>query len=42
MEDRVPTFLEKLLLKPSLVNPPPMAEGGLVLVSDVAEIVHFN
>ncbi|XP_069147582.1 exocyst complex component SEC10b-like [Solanum lycopersicum] len=31
LEDRVPKLLEKLLLKPSLVNPPPMAEGGLVL-----------
>ncbi|GKD47789.1 exocyst complex component SEC10, partial [Tanacetum coccineum] len=31
MEDRVPKLLEKLLVKPSLVNPPPMAEGGLLL-----------
>uniref|UniRef100_A0A3Q7JMN0 Exocyst complex component Sec10 n=1 Tax=Solanum lycopersicum TaxID=4081 RepID=A0A3Q7JMN0_SOLLC len=38
LEDRVPKLLEKLLLKPSLVNPPPMAEGGLVLVSDVQRL----
>ncbi|MFS7920274.1 putative exocyst complex component Sec10 [Helianthus anomalus] len=31
MEDRVPKLLEKLLLKPSLVHPPPMGEGGLLL-----------
>ncbi|XP_047267956.1 exocyst complex component SEC10b isoform X3 [Capsicum annuum] len=31
LEDRVPKLLEKLLQKPSLVNPPPMEEGGLVL-----------
>lgn len=33
MEDRVPKLLEKLLVKPSLVHPPPMGEGGLLLVS---------
>lgn len=31
LEDRVPKLLEKLLLKPSLVLPPPMEEGGLIL-----------
>ncbi|XP_070052790.1 exocyst complex component SEC10b-like [Nicotiana tomentosiformis] len=31
LEDRVPKLLEKLLQKPSLVNPPSMEEGGLVL-----------
>nr|GEV20476.1 exocyst complex component SEC10B-like isoform X1 [Tanacetum cinerariifolium] len=31
MKDQVPKVLEKLLVKPSLVNPPPMAEGGLLL-----------
>ncbi|KAK3005129.1 hypothetical protein RJ639_017853 [Escallonia herrerae] len=30
LEDRVPKLLEKLLVKPSLVNPPPMQEGGLL------------
>lgn len=33
MEDRVPNLLEKLLVKPSLVNSPPMEDGGLLLVS---------
>ncbi|CAN4108765.1 unnamed protein product [Withania somnifera] len=31
LEDRVPKLLEKLLLKPSLVSPPLMEEGGLIL-----------
>ncbi|KAK4491144.1 hypothetical protein RD792_001868 [Penstemon davidsonii] len=31
LEDRVPKLLEKLLVKPSLVNPPAMEEGGLIL-----------
>lgn len=31
MEDRVPKLLEKLLVKPSLLNPPPLEEGGLIL-----------
>ncbi|CAK9156719.1 unnamed protein product [Ilex paraguariensis] len=31
LEDRIPKLLEKLLVKPSLVNPPPMEEGGLLL-----------
>lgn len=31
LEDRVPKLLEKLLDRPSLVNPPPMEEGGLIL-----------
>uniref|UniRef100_A0A3Q7IEC5 Exocyst complex component Sec10 n=1 Tax=Solanum lycopersicum TaxID=4081 RepID=A0A3Q7IEC5_SOLLC len=40
LEDRVPKFLEKLLLKPSLVNPPPMAEGGLVLYLRVLAVAY--
>ncbi|CAA0812050.1 Exocyst complex component SEC10 [Striga hermonthica] len=31
LEDRVPKLLEKLLVKPTLLNPPPMEEGGLIL-----------
>ncbi|KAL2552364.1 Exocyst complex component SEC10 [Forsythia ovata] len=31
MEDRVPKLLEKLLVKPSLVNQPSMEDGGLIL-----------
>ncbi|KAL0387068.1 UNVERIFIED_CONTAM: Exocyst complex component SEC10b [Sesamum radiatum] len=31
LEDRVPKLLEKLLVKPPLLNPPPMEEGGLIL-----------
>ncbi|XP_076909669.1 exocyst complex component SEC10a-like [Bidens hawaiensis] len=31
MEDRIPNLLEKLLVKPSLVNPPLMRQGGLLL-----------
>ncbi|WRX17268.1 Exocyst complex component Sec10-like - like 1 [Theobroma cacao] len=31
LEQRVTTLLDKLLLKPSLVNPPPIEEGGLLL-----------
>nr|XP_043633310.1 exocyst complex component SEC10a-like [Erigeron canadensis] len=31
MEDRVPNLLEKLLVKPSIVNPPMMKQGGLLL-----------
>ncbi|KAI3711559.1 hypothetical protein L1987_70098 [Smallanthus sonchifolius] len=31
MEDRIPNLLEKLLVKPSLVNPPPAKQGGLLL-----------
>ncbi|KAF7139382.1 hypothetical protein RHSIM_Rhsim07G0010700 [Rhododendron simsii] len=31
LEQRVPTLLDKLLVKPSLVNPPPVDEGGLLL-----------
>ncbi|KAL2231531.1 exocyst complex component SEC10b [Sesamum indicum] len=31
LEDRVPKLLDKLLVKPSLLNPPPMEEGGLIL-----------
>ncbi|KAL4567040.1 hypothetical protein LXL04_022611 [Taraxacum kok-saghyz] len=32
MEDRVPQLLEKLLVKPSLINPPPMKQGGGLLL----------
>lgn len=32
LEDRIPKLLEKLLVKPSLLNPPRMEEGGLILV----------
>ena len=35
LEDRVPKLLEKLLLKPSLVSPPAMEEGGLILLSNM-------
>ncbi|KAL6560758.1 Exocyst complex component 5 [Orobanche gracilis] len=31
LEDRIPKLLEKLLVKPSLLNPPPIEEGGLIL-----------
>ncbi|XP_012440442.1 exocyst complex component SEC10b [Gossypium raimondii] len=31
LEQRVTALLDKLLVKPSLVNPPPMEEGGLLL-----------
>ncbi|KAH6833186.1 exocyst complex component sec10 [Perilla frutescens var. hirtella] len=31
LEDRVPNLLEKLLLKPSIANPPAKEEGGLIL-----------
>ncbi|GJX48916.1 exocyst complex component SEC10-like protein, partial [Tanacetum coccineum] len=31
MEDRIPSLLEKLLVKPSLLNPPPTKQGGLLL-----------
>ncbi|XP_041991133.1 exocyst complex component SEC10b-like isoform X2 [Salvia splendens] len=31
LEDRIPKLLEKLLVKPSLLNPPPMEDGGLIL-----------
>ncbi|KAH6813435.1 exocyst complex component sec10 [Perilla frutescens var. frutescens] len=30
LEDRIPKLLEKLLVKPSLLNPPRMEEGGLI------------
>jgi hypothetical protein len=31
LEDRIPNLLEKLLVKPSLLNPPPIEDGGLLL-----------
>ncbi|KAL6531759.1 Exocyst complex component 5 [Orobanche minor] len=31
LEDRIPKLLEKLLVKPSLLNPPSIEEGGLIL-----------
>lgn len=33
LEQRVTALLDKLLVKQSLVNLPPMEEGGLILVS---------
>lgn len=36
LEDRVPNLLEKLLDKPSLVSPPTVEVGGLLLVSSLA------
>ncbi|KAM0004979.1 putative exocyst complex component Sec10 [Helianthus debilis subsp. tardiflorus] len=38
MEDRIPNLLEKLLVKPSLVNPPPMRQGGLLLASHICSL----
>ena len=37
LEQRVTALLDKLLVKPSLVNPPPIEEGGLLLVSNLIE-----
>lgn len=34
LEQRVTALLDKILVKPSLVNLPPMEEGGLLLVSN--------
>lgn len=42
MEDRVPKLLEKLLEKPSLSNPPPLEEGGLLLVSSSAGFTFYS
>lgn len=39
LEQRVTALLDKLLVKPSLVNPPPMEEGGLLLVSRITKCV---
>ena len=39
LEQRVTTLLDKLLIKPSLVNPPTMEEGGLLLVSSITGYV---
>jgi hypothetical protein len=36
LEQRVTALLDKLLVKPSLVNLPPMEEGGLLLVCRIA------
>jgi len=33
LEQRVTSILDKLLVKPSLVNLPPVEQGGLLLVS---------
>ena len=37
LEQRITALLDKLLVKPSLVNPPPIEEGGLLLVSKLVE-----
>lgn len=44
LEDRVPNLLEKILMKPSLINPPSTEEGGLVLViaSSSSFLLFFN
>lgn len=39
LEQRVTALLDKLLVKPSLVNLPPMEEGGLLLVSGSTRIL---
>lgn len=38
LEQRVTAILDKLLVKPSLVNLPPMEEGGLLLVSRITNV----
>ncbi|XP_059635018.1 exocyst complex component SEC10b-like isoform X2 [Cornus florida] len=40
LEQRVTTLLDKLLQKPSLVNPPPMEEGGLLLYLRVLAVAY--
>lgn len=43
LEQRVTAILDKLLVKPSLVNLPPMEEGGLLLVSLItAELIFLT
>lgn len=39
LEQRVTALLDKLLVKPSLVNLPPMEEGGLLLVSRLTMVL---
>ena len=39
LEQRVTALLDKLLVKPSLVNLPPMEEGGLLLVSRLTTVL---
>lgn len=41
LEQRVSAILDKLLVKPSLVNLPPVEEGGLLLVSRSTEFKLF-
>lgn len=38
LEQRVTALLDKLLVKPSLVNLPSMEEGGLLLVSTIDQL----
>ncbi|XP_059635022.1 uncharacterized protein LOC132277245 isoform X2 [Cornus florida] len=40
LEQRATTLLDKLLQKPSLVNPPPMEEGGLLLYLRVLAVAY--
>lgn len=42
LEQRVTALLDKLLVKPSLVNLPPMEEGGLLLVSRLTMFCFFS
>lgn len=39
LEQRITALLDRLLVKPSLVNLPPMEEGGLLLVSSTTRAV---
>ncbi|PSS03999.1 Exocyst complex component like [Actinidia chinensis var. chinensis] len=40
LEQRVTTLLDKLLIKPSLVNPPTMEEGGLLLYLRILAVAY--
>ncbi|KAG6786812.1 hypothetical protein POTOM_008429 [Populus tomentosa] len=42
LEQRVTALLDKLLVKPSLVNLPPMEEGGLLLVCRIAWLQYLR
>ncbi len=42
LEQRVTAILDKLLIKPSLANLPPIEEGGLLHVSTVYNIILPN
>ena len=41
LEQRVTALLDKLLVKPSLVNLPSIEEGGLLLVSRLTMVFFF-